>query len=299
MQIGLREEFEYMECGNCGCLQLVNVPSNMEKFYSFNYGPHQQKVNMNFLKIFLLFEILKYYYTNKSILGNIFSHWPTVVPDIFGTVWKSYVDTGNINKNSSILDVGCGSGFFLLNLKKLGYNNLYGIDLFIDEEDIPYDLNIIQVALDDYKPNKKFDVITAHHSFEHMDKPFLNLECFKNLLKDEGLLFIRIPVKTDYIWNKYGVNWYQIDAPRHIYLYTVNSFKILATKCGFDIEDIIFDSTYAQFISSEQYVEDTSMDDDFYYYKLFDYNMKYFKNKTIKLNNSKQGDQAIFVLRKK
>ena len=39
-----------------------------------------------------------------------------------------------------------------------------------------------------------------------------------------------IPVKSQTIWEKYGVNWSQIDAPRHFFLHTIKSFKILCSK---------------------------------------------------------------------
>src|SRR6185369_6265143 len=44
MQLGLREVFTYMKCGNCGCLQLQHIPEDLGKYYpnegyySFNLG---------------------------------------------------------------------------------------------------------------------------------------------------------------------------------------------------------------------------------------------------------------------
>ena len=34
-----------------------------------------------------------------------------------------------IHKDAAIIDIGCGTGKFLVNMKKLGYTNLYGMDL--------------------------------------------------------------------------------------------------------------------------------------------------------------------------
>mgnify|MGYP000938470375 CR=1 FL=1 len=36
MMIGMREEFRYFQCANCDCLQIEEVPVNMDKFYPSN-----------------------------------------------------------------------------------------------------------------------------------------------------------------------------------------------------------------------------------------------------------------------
>ena len=65
-----------------------------------------------------------------------------------------------------------------------------------------------------------------------MDNQLENIKCFKNLVKPEGIIVIRIPIKTKPVWEKYGVNWFQIDAPRHFFLHTIESFKTLCDKAG-------------------------------------------------------------------
>ncbi|MGH2855114.1 MAG: hypothetical protein ACRDLF_13090, partial [Solirubrobacteraceae bacterium] len=37
MMFGLRERFEYLECGECGCLQLLDVPEDLARFYPESY----------------------------------------------------------------------------------------------------------------------------------------------------------------------------------------------------------------------------------------------------------------------
>src|SRR3954453_13761351 len=33
MQLGLREDFDYLHCSNCGCMQLINKPADLSKYY--------------------------------------------------------------------------------------------------------------------------------------------------------------------------------------------------------------------------------------------------------------------------
>ena len=37
MVIGLREEFLYTECSNCGGIQISVIPENLEKFYFLRF----------------------------------------------------------------------------------------------------------------------------------------------------------------------------------------------------------------------------------------------------------------------
>ena len=81
-------------------------------------------------------------------------------------------------------------------------------------------------------------------------------EKITRLLSDNGVCLLRIPVKSDYIWQRYGVDWVQLDAPRHFFLHTMRSLRLLAEKSGLRIEDSVFDSTEFQFWGSEQYNKD-------------------------------------------
>src|SRR5882757_7251102 len=37
MMFGLRDEFEYFECSSCGCVQISEIPTNMEPYYPTKY----------------------------------------------------------------------------------------------------------------------------------------------------------------------------------------------------------------------------------------------------------------------
>jgi hypothetical protein len=42
MMFGLRDEFEYVECANCGCLQIKEIPHNLSDYYPEAYYSFQQ-----------------------------------------------------------------------------------------------------------------------------------------------------------------------------------------------------------------------------------------------------------------
>src|SRR5436309_15357247 len=37
MTFGLRDQFTYLECGRCGCLQILEIPKDMAKYYGQGY----------------------------------------------------------------------------------------------------------------------------------------------------------------------------------------------------------------------------------------------------------------------
>ena len=291
MQMGLREEFEYVECSNCGCLFIKEIPEDIGKYYDSDYAPHKHEDN--YLDKFSK-KLMGMYISNNAFIKLIFDKRVSITTKF----WNSLVDKKFVNLNSQILDVGCGDGNFLNILKKGGFKNLTGIDLFIDSENILDGITIYKSSLEDFKSNKKFDLIVSNHSFEHMDNQLINLQCFENLVKKDGTIVIRIPIKSDFFWKTYGVNWYQIDAPRHFFLHTIESFKILCSKTNLKIVDIICDSYDYCMINCEKYSRDISTRDEKWSTFELDKNTRdNIKKKTYELNVNTGADQAIFVLR--
>ena len=50
MMFGTRETFTYFQCAKCGCLQMVEIPSDMSRYYppeyySFNLSPERLFTN--------------------------------------------------------------------------------------------------------------------------------------------------------------------------------------------------------------------------------------------------------------
>ena len=47
MIFGFRDEFTYFECSKCGCLQIMQIPRNMGKYYPSNYYSFKKLDNQN------------------------------------------------------------------------------------------------------------------------------------------------------------------------------------------------------------------------------------------------------------
>jgi SAM-dependent methyltransferase len=205
-----------------------------------------------------------------------------------------------VKHDARILDVGCGSGVLLADLKELGYENLLGLDRFIPQAIIDkHRGKIVKGELRDLR-GTIWDVITFNHSFEHMADQSEILQAAANLLAPAGRCLVRIPV-LGWAWKHYGVNWAQIDAPRHLFLHTVKSFRLLAASAGLEVVDIAYDSNEFQFWVSELYSRNISLSsiDASKPQKIFSRSeLQKFRATSRELNAKGLGDAGCFTLRK-
>lgn len=296
---GFDEEFKYFECPYCNSLQIKNAPENISRYYGNNYNSFQNipKLKDNRIKAFLKKERTNACIENKNIFRTILTsiYKP---PEYFE--WFKRV---NLNHQSSILDIGCGAGHLLIRMKKDGFSQLKGTDLFIPD-DILYENGVKVYKKELTELDEKFDFIMMHHSFEHMLNPIQTFKNIYKLLKKDRFLLLRIPVFGNFAWREYGPNWVQIDAPRHFYSYSKKSIEYLAELAGFRIADVVYDSTEFQFWGSEQCLKGISLSDE----NSFGINpdnsifssrkIKAFKKKAVELNENNDGDQACFYLYK-
>lgn len=172
----------------------------------------------------------------------------------FKEVERKEIKGSGEHKGDAILDVGCGSGKYLCWLAEMGYENLYGCDPFI-EKDIQYGDKIYIRKCEIGQMEGKFDYIRFGDSFEHLTNPLKTLAAVKKLLKKDGVCRINMPIFPNLAFDAFGVNWYQLDAPRHIFLHSRESVEYLCKECGFQIDEFRYDSNMFQFIISYLYEE--------------------------------------------
>jgi 2-polyprenyl-3-methyl-5-hydroxy-6-metoxy-1,4-benzoquinol methylase len=291
--LGLRDEFTYCECSKCGCLQLIDIPETMAAYYPGNYYSYADRHSLG---SFLRNQRAAYVRNGVNPIGALVS-W------LYGT--DAAIDSIirlKLNKNASVLDVGCGSGGLLLNLKRMGFNNLTGVDPFLSGDIETNGIRRFKKQV--FELDDKFDVVMLHHAFEHMADPQLVLDQLNRILSPGGVVILRTPMSDSYAWKHYGVNWHQLDAPRHLFIHTKKSMAIIAEAAGLSISEIVYDSTLLQFIVSEQYARNVSQADErSYTHSPFRSGLSLseigsFRRRALQLNENKEGDSACFYLRK-
>ncbi len=103
-------------------------------------------------------------------------------------------------KSKTVLDVGCGTGFFAYSVAKKGAQVL-GIDFSEEAIEIAksqYSHNNLEFrSIDVKKIKEKFDVIVSNGTLEHMDDPLKTLKLFKSHLNPKGRIIITSPNWTN------------------------------------------------------------------------------------------------------
>ncbi len=296
MYFGTREEFDYLECANCGCLQLLNPPGDYSVYYPKEYFTYNQ-THENKIKSYLNRFRDSAARGGKSFIGNI-------LLKKFGVpTYVSRMKIAGVNLKDTILDVGCGKGILLHKMKESGFENVIGIDPFINET-IIYKNGLKILKKNFVELDGNFDFIMFNHSFEHMENPLEVIKHANRILNKNKFLLIRIPVADSYAFKHYRNNWCSLDAPRHLFLHTKKSIEILANQSGFEIKKINYDSRSWQLWGSEQYSKNISLMDERSYYinpkkSIFTKKeIEEFEERTKELNEKGEGDQAEFYLQK-
>jgi len=298
MMYGFREEFKYYLCDYCGCLHIANIPKDLNRFYPKDYYSYNKPiVSINKIINYIKNKRASYCIGNKSIIG-MFVSIIYGIPD-----WHHWFKKIDLEFTDKILDVGSGGGDLLLNMNIEGFCNLYGVDPYINE-DIYYSNQLQIFKKNVFDVENKFDFIMLNHSFEHMANPLCVLKKLYSILEPQKYLLIRIPVIGTHAWRTYNVDWFSLDAPRHLHIQSLISMNILAEKSGFTLKNIVFDSSENQFWGSEQYKNNIPLYDERSYlinkknsmFSKKDINQ--FKKDSKKLNINNDGDSAIFYLYK-
>jgi 2-polyprenyl-3-methyl-5-hydroxy-6-metoxy-1,4-benzoquinol methylase len=296
MMFGLREEFTYRWCGGCGCLSLADPPADLSPYYprdyySFIQDPTRRDYRRG-LRGLVFHQRDRYALTGAGVLGRLAAlRYPYPHPGV--SDWLRRTGTG---RDSRILDVGCGRGELLYDLAGVGFRDLLGIDPYLDADlDYGGGLRVLRKTVEQVEG--EFDLVLFNHSLEHIPAQLETLRAAARLLAPDGWIVIRTPVVPSHAWERYGVDWVQLDAPRHLTLHSVESLLRLAGRAGLRLEEVVHDSTEFQFVGSELYRRDLPLSTLHGGERLFKRGeMRRFRRLARRLNAEGRGDQAVFYL---
>lgn len=226
-------EFIVKKCNKCSLVFLDPQPSQnlLKKHYpSFNYYSYERR------KMRGLFEILREY---------LFKHYysPNILSFLISTIIQNVPAIPSYVKSGRVLDIGSGDGDTLFTLKELGWDT-YGLDIdpraveTANKRGIKTKLGTFE-ELSKY-PDNYFDAIRLYHVIEHLDDPSFCLSLIRKKLKKTGELLIGTPNIDSLVSKLFKSYWYNLDTPRHLFLFTPSTLKKLLNKNNFVIKKIEF-----------------------------------------------------------
>lgn len=154
-----------------------------------------------------------------------------VIKDTAESIEKLFPAQGDI------LDIGCGYGFFLEEMKNRGWH-VEGVELSKPAAEIARQKTgsaVHSCGVEEMQVSKKYDVITMFYVIEHVADPLSILQTVRKLLKPGGVLVLRYPNTTPLL--KLSANLARrltlMQAPSHLYDYYGKSMDLLLAKAGF------------------------------------------------------------------
>lgn len=218
---GKEGEFQYVHCTNCQLVyQNPRLPiTSIKEFYDSEYIAHRKKKDW-------------------GILTPLYEHAMSKHDREKEKLVKKYVQ---LNSETNVLDVGCAVGTFLLHLRKKYQCQISGVDF---KEDLSYPdfdkINFYQgLFYEQPIPEKKFDLVTMWHFFEHDYGPNESLEMAKKVLAPGGKLIIEVPRLDSLTYKLFKNKWPGVQAPQHTALYSKETLLKILEKHSLVVEEYL------------------------------------------------------------
>jgi SAM-dependent methyltransferase len=215
---GLAGEFSTMRCSGCGLVFMDPMPSVAdlaalypEDYYSFR-PPQLQPT------------------------------WRRAVKRWFGLQRYTYLP--HFEKPGRMLDLGCGSGDYMLEMKARGWET-YGSELSASAaaagRRARLDIRSGELRTAGF-PSEYFDFVRLNHSLEHIPNPLEVLPEVRRVLKPGGKLFIGVP-NINGLWARvFGRYWWYLTLPVHAFQYSPATLTMLLERTGFKVLEVRFNS---------------------------------------------------------
>lgn len=231
-----------------------------------------------------LYEIEYYAKEKTDYIDNTIKDlewWQTIYRDKFDT-FEEYVNTSS----KSLLDIGCGSGYFLKYGQDRGWN-CFGVEpsekaaLHAQKNG----LNVIKSTFQkELFSENQFDVIHLNQVLEHIPDPEALMADVYSLGAEESLLCISVPNEFSPFQNilhkhlDYKAWW--LAPPHHLNYFSVDSLRNFINSNGYEV--ILEESTFPMemfLLMGDNYIEQPSLGRELHAKrKQFDINLSKYNN---------------------
>lgn len=236
-----KEDFVIWQCGNCTLRFTQDAPDEN------SIAPYYQSP-----------DYISHTNTDKGLLSKLYQKVRKHTLEQKAKLIIHYT-----KQQGNILDVGAGVGAFLHVMQQKKWE-VTGIEPDEGARQIATDSFGLQLqeplALQQLQA-KKFNAITLWHVLEHVHELHPYMEKLKELLADNGKIFIAVPNYQSLDADIYRLNWAAYDVPRHLYHFSPKSIDALMQKHGLKIIEkrrMWYDSFYISLLSSKYKKDKTS-----------------------------------------
>ena len=156
-------------------------------------------------------------------------------------------------EKGTLLDIGAGTGDFLLEAKKQNWI-ITGIEpndkakQIAIQKGVSFETNLEELA------DESFDMISMWHVLEHVPNLEEHIATLKRLLKSNGTIIIAVPNFKSYDAKYYKEFWAAYDVPRHLWHFSKTAIKKLFADQNMQLKKVKpmwFDSFYVALLSEK------------------------------------------------
>jgi SAM-dependent methyltransferase len=150
------------------------------------------------------------------------------------------------------LEIGFGSGDRLARMRQLGWD-VSGLDLdpsaVEDAKARGIDARLGELDEQSF-PDAHFDAIYLSHVIEHVHDPLDLLRQCHRVLKPKGVVVVLTPNLASWSYRSFGSDWFWLDPPRHLVLFSVKSLGALAERAGLSVMRLDSSARLAMLVGS-------------------------------------------------
>lgn len=152
-----------------------------------------------------------------------------------------------------ILDVGCGGGELLAELKAAGHD-VVGLEQDPAARKVAAErgLTVYDGVAEQYPPEiepESFDIVLMIHVLEHTVDPVAAVKSVSSVLKPGGIFVVETPNHDALGFQQSGATWRWLDVPRHLNFFTSQSLENMCAVAGLSSKHTEFRGYTRQFES--------------------------------------------------
>ena len=203
-------------------------------------------------------ENLDPYYESDAYISHTDSY--ATITDKMYQVFKSFnilLKVQLINKysngNKTLLDIGAGTGDFVLAGRHRGWS-VEGVEPNRKARMRAREKRMELLSKIEELPQQEFQVITLWHVLEHLPNLEQQITKFCSHLELDGTMIIAVPNYKSYDAEHYKEHWAAYDVPRHLWHFSRTAIDKIFDKHGLEVVDtkpMLFDAFYVSLLSEK------------------------------------------------
>ena len=158
----------------------------------------------------------------------------------------------------SVLDIGCGPGWFLNGMRKRGWvtRGTERSDSAARQAREVLNLDVRPEEIDDLlAQGASFDAVVLWHVAEHLEDPPAAIRAVAQLLRQGGIAMIGVPNFGSLEARIARAGWFHLDVPRHLYHFTPATLRAIVEDAGLRVEHVARSAPEYDMFSFVQSVE--------------------------------------------